>query len=76
MAREGAPREEVLEALAPLGHPGRVRFLEMPEVDVSSSLVRSRVAEGRTIEGLVGASVASYIADHGLYRERARVTSS
>lgn len=46
-----------------------VVFLEhMPEVDVSSTEIRRRVAEGRAIEGLVPPAVAAYIVAHGLYR--------
>jgi len=37
-------------------------------VDVSATRVRQRVAEGRSIEGLVPPTVAAYIAAHGLYR--------
>ncbi len=48
-----------------------VRFLEMPAVAVSSSLVRERVARGEAIEELVGAAVAHYIEKNGLYRARA-----
>jgi nicotinate-nucleotide adenylyltransferase len=52
-------------------HPaGTVRgscFLEMPPVEVSSSLVRERVAVGEPIDGLVPGAVAAYIAEQGLY---------
>ncbi len=40
----------------------------MPMIDASSSLVRERVRRGLPIEELVGRPVASYIAEHGLYR--------
>jgi nicotinate-nucleotide adenylyltransferase len=46
----------------------RVRRIQMPAIDVSSSLVRERVARGEPIEELVGAPVADYIAEHRLYR--------
>jgi nicotinate-nucleotide adenylyltransferase len=57
----------------PAAHGGRdpgelVSFLEMAAVDVSSSTVRARVADGEPIAGLVGPAVAAYIAEHGLYR--------
>jgi nicotinate-nucleotide adenylyltransferase len=78
-ARTGAGRAEVLAAIAGLGErdpapverSGRVRFLELAPVEVSSSTVRERVAAGVAVEELVGARVARYIADHGLYREGA-----
>ena len=48
-----------------------VTFLELPVIDISSSAARRRVAMGEPIEDLVGADVASYIAEQRLYRERA-----
>jgi len=68
-AREDAAREEVLGALSAL--TARVAFLEMPMVEISSSMVRERVAEGRPVEELVGPAVAEYIAEHDLYRATA-----
>jgi nicotinate-nucleotide adenylyltransferase len=47
--------------------------LEMPRVEISSSLVRRRVAEGERVEDLVGGAVAGYIAELGLYREPAGI---
>ena len=65
-ARAGATRQRPLDTL-----PGaRVRFLEMPAIAVSSSLVRERVARGEAVDRLVGAAVAHYIAENGLYRAR------
>jgi nicotinate-nucleotide adenylyltransferase len=48
----------------------RVRRLEMPAIEVSSSMVRRRVADGEPIDELVGPAVAAYIAEHRLYRAR------
>ena len=45
----------------------RIRYLDMPIVQVSSSAVRRRVAEGRPIRYLVPDPVAAYIDQHGLY---------
>jgi nicotinate-nucleotide adenylyltransferase len=50
------------------GSGGRVRFLRMPTLDVSSSLVRERARRREPIEELVGPAVAAYIAAHDLYR--------
>ena len=67
--REATRREDVLDRLSELpGATGRVRFFAMPRVDVSSSLVRRRVAEGRPIRWLVPDAVAAAIAERGLYR--------
>ena len=49
----------------------RVRFFDMPRLDVSSSLVRRYVAAGRPIRHLVPEAVERYIADAGLYRAEA-----
>jgi len=62
-----AGERDVRRALADLPQ-ARVRFLRMPPLDVSSSLVRARVAAGESIDGLVAPAVAAYIAEHGLYR--------
>jgi nicotinate-nucleotide adenylyltransferase len=68
-ARAGTDRQRVLAAVGEIGGGETdVRFLEMPAVDVSSSMARERVARGEPIEGLVGGAVAEYIAEHGLYR--------
>jgi nicotinate-nucleotide adenylyltransferase len=71
--RAGATREQVLEAVGTRNRAERVRFLEMPTIDISSSAVRRRVAQGGRIEGLVAVAVARYIAEHGLYRATARM---
>jgi len=46
----------------------RVRLVDMPRVEISSSLVRDRVAAGRPIRYLVPGGVERYIQDQGLYR--------
>lgn len=67
--RAGSEREEIRGELRAL--PGaadeRVRFFEMPRIDVSSSLVRERVAAGRPIRYLVPDAVADAIAAEGWY---------
>jgi nicotinate-nucleotide adenylyltransferase len=77
-ARGGSSQADVLEAVATLGAPDArraaaptVRFLEMGEIDVSSSTVRRRAAAGESLADLVGPAVAGYIAEHGLYRAEA-----
>ena len=67
--RSGVARAQIAERLAGLrGGAERVRFFDMPRLDVSSSLIRRRVAAGRPIRYLVPDAVASHIAEHGLYR--------
>jgi nicotinate-nucleotide adenylyltransferase len=71
--RESTRHDDVVEALHGLpGVPERVRFFTMPRIDVSSSLLRRRVAEGRPIRWLVPDAVERAIAERGLYREQVR----
>jgi nicotinate-nucleotide adenylyltransferase len=66
--RGGVRDSDVLERLRELpGAGARVRFFSMPRIDVSSSMIRERVAEGRPLRWLVPDAVAGYIAEHGLY---------
>lgn len=65
--REGIAREDVRARLAGLVPPGRLAFFDMPRIDVSSSVVRRRVAAGRPIRHLVPDAVAGFIAARGLY---------
>lgn len=44
------------------------RVVEAPAVEISSTAIRRRVADGRSIRYLVPDTVADYIAAHGLYR--------
>jgi nicotinate-nucleotide adenylyltransferase len=64
--RAGAQRADIEERLTPLG--GRIDFFAMPRIDISSSDVRRRVAEGRPIRYLVPDAVAEAVAQRGLYR--------
>ena len=45
-----------------------ITVLDMPPVDVSSSLIRACAADGRPITGLVTPEVEEYIIEHKLYR--------
>jgi nicotinate-nucleotide adenylyltransferase len=45
----------------------RIRYLDMPVMQVSSSAIRRRVAEGLPIRYLVPDKVANYIGANGLY---------
>jgi nicotinate-nucleotide adenylyltransferase len=56
--------DQVPEAGARAG----VRLLQTRRVDISSTELRARVADGRTIRGFVPDAVADYIAEHRLYR--------
>jgi len=66
--RVGARRAEIEERLAGMAGGERVRFFDMPRIDLSSSDIRGRVRDGRPIRYLVPDEVARYIGAHGLYR--------
>ena len=66
--REDDRREDVSAALTPLAGAERVRFFDMPRIDISSSLVRERVATGRSVRYLVPDAVRETIDANGWYR--------
>jgi nicotinate-nucleotide adenylyltransferase len=51
----------------------RIRYLEMPAMEISSSAIRRRGAEGRPVRYLVPDEVARYIRANGLYGAAAPV---
>jgi nicotinate-nucleotide adenylyltransferase len=65
--RVGAARQDIADQLRALAD-AEVTFFAMPRIDVSSSDVRRRVAEGRPIRYLVPDAVAGEIERQGLYR--------
>jgi nicotinate-nucleotide adenylyltransferase len=69
VSRPGVPRErlDAFTAALPPDLRQRVRYLEIPAVDVSSSEVRERVRDGRSIRRLVPRAVAAFIARERLY---------
>ncbi|HEY32605.1 MAG TPA: nicotinate-nucleotide adenylyltransferase [Dehalococcoidia bacterium] len=60
------PDLESLEARMQ-GLSERLVLLDRPDVDVSASEIRERVASGLPISGLVPEAVEQYIREHGLY---------
>jgi nicotinate-nucleotide adenylyltransferase len=70
--RPGTVLDEAEAALERLGAPDRAELIRLPEIGVSSTSIRHRVAEGQPIRHLVPDRVAALIAERGLYRERVR----
>ncbi|MDQ5894611.1 MAG: nicotinate-nucleotide adenylyltransferase [Actinomycetota bacterium] len=65
--RSGADRESVSEVFEGLGAGDRLEFFEMPEVGISSTLVRERIGAGRPWKHLVPHEVAEMIDNEDLY---------
>jgi nicotinate-nucleotide adenylyltransferase len=71
-------RNAIMIKIGRLTGAQRVRYLDMPLIQVSSSAIRRRVREGLPIQYLVPDKVADYIASHDLYsagRTKEAVTS-
>ncbi len=67
VARSGVAREDVEEAFGRIGGADRVDFLDMPQIDISSTMVRERIAEGHPWKHLVPPEVAEMIENEELY---------
>ncbi|HEX8856500.1 MAG TPA: nicotinate-nucleotide adenylyltransferase [Thermoleophilaceae bacterium] len=67
VARAERTREMVVDAVSSLAGGDRVVFFDMPRIDVSSTLVRSRARAGQPIRYLVPDKVANYIGAQSLY---------
>jgi nicotinate-nucleotide adenylyltransferase len=65
--RVGFSSHAVAIKLGRLPGADKVRFLDMPVMQVSSSLIRRRVAEGKPIRYLVPDAVVDYIRERHLY---------
>jgi nicotinate-nucleotide adenylyltransferase len=67
--RQGTPRAAIDSALALVAGGSEVRFFSMPQIAVSSTMVRDRTRAGRPIRYLVPDDVANHIEHHRLYRD-------
>jgi nicotinate-nucleotide adenylyltransferase len=66
-ARSGTAPEEAEAAIERLGGRDRAEVVRMPELGISSTGIRRRVAAGRPIRHLVPDPVVSLIHERGLY---------
>ena len=68
MPRPGCPRPDLaaLEKEVP-GITGKVILMDSPQVDVSATDIRGRVAVGLSISALVPPEIARYIREKRLY---------
>ncbi len=68
VTRSGLSADDVRARLEGLRGAEGLRFFEMPRIDISSTLVRRRVAEGLPIRYLVPRPVERLIGERRLYR--------
>jgi nicotinate-nucleotide adenylyltransferase len=66
-------REDIAERLGALCDADRIRFFDMPRIEVSSTMVRGRAAAGQPIRYLVPDKVANFIGAQSLYGSSAPV---
>jgi nicotinate-nucleotide adenylyltransferase len=67
-ARQGTAAGEAEAAVGRLGGERRMEIVHMPQIGISSSGIRRRVAAGRPIRHLVPDAVVELIAERRLYR--------
>ena len=69
MARAGTPLPDLapIEGCVP-GVADAIEGVEMPELEISSTDIRHRVAEGHSLRYLTPPAVIAYIYAEGLYR--------
>jgi nicotinate-nucleotide adenylyltransferase len=65
--RGSSTREAIGITIGRMAGADRVRFLEMPRIDISSTMVRRRAAAGTPIRYLVPDKVANFIGAQSLY---------
>jgi nicotinate-nucleotide adenylyltransferase len=66
-SRSGMDREGVLRRLGGLAGHERIEFFDMPRLDVSSTMVRERIAAGHPIRWLVPTKVAELVDAERVY---------
>jgi nicotinate-nucleotide adenylyltransferase len=68
MARPGTPTPDPAELAARLGLPDvRLVVVDAPRIDIASSDLRRRAAEGRSLRYLLPRAVECYVRDKRLY---------
>jgi nicotinate-nucleotide adenylyltransferase len=59
--------DELADLLASYPQFKKPKLLEVPAIDISSSLIRDKLTDAESIEGLVPEKVRDYIEEHNLY---------
>jgi nicotinate-nucleotide adenylyltransferase len=68
LTRPGVDVDEVRAAL-PAEWTERIRFVAMPLLEISSTDLRTRLRDGRSVRYLMPPGVESFVRDRGLYRD-------
>jgi nicotinate-nucleotide adenylyltransferase len=66
-SRPGTDLDEAEAALAGLGGADRMEIVQMPEIGVSSTRIRRRLAQGRPVRYLLPDAVLELVRERGLY---------
>ncbi len=75
--RAGTATQELQRYAAELAADGVACYVDsQPEMPISSTQIRQRIADGAPLDGLVPPAVEAYIREHGLYRPAAMDTLS
>ena len=75
-SRPGYCFEKLLGKLAGTPHLERIQWLQVPMQEVSSSMIRQRLSEGRCIHFWVPEAVRVYAEKQGIYRHRGPIVES
>ena len=62
-----ASRKELIRKLESM-YEARIIEVQMPKIDISSSDIKSRVRNGKSIRYLLPPAVLQFVRDHGMYR--------
>ena len=67
--RKGYDEEELKQTIARLKerHPLRAEYIQIPELEISSTDIKKRIREGKSVRFLMPDSVISYIRENELY---------
>lgn len=67
--RPGYPLDKLSDSLEKFLTENRVKIMEIPGIAISSTIIRQRVAEGKSVRYLVPEGARQFIYREGLYRQ-------